>query len=338
MCRIFRSKLLEAPDKPRVLMLTRTGDSEADAVGLRLAQYGVHYIRIDADCLSDTMTLTLHDSPECQTPSFKVSSQNLDELSVIWLRHFDTTSITSPAEDAIVESFIRAEWGSMVQSLSSLLTSPLWINHPQAIGRLDRISQLKFARLIGLPTPETLVSNDLDSIRSFLRSTSGKLVAKVLGSHFLELKPGVLHGVFPRIITESNLESLSGANLVPCIYQEYIPHMQEVRVTIAGRKVAAVAVTKAEPASLWECPKEVFVQEYDLPSEILEKLINFMGLTDLEYGAFDLLLDDEGKYVFLEVNPTGDWVYFESQGNDTSTKITDKVASFIVEQLEGRSS
>jgi D-alanine-D-alanine ligase-like ATP-grasp enzyme len=44
---------------------------------------------------------------------------------------------------------------------------------------------------------------------------------------------------------------------------------------------------------------------YKLPFNIEQKLTKFMNLMRINCGSFDLIKTKEGKYVFLEVNPVG---------------------------------
>ena len=41
-------------------------------------------------------------------------------------------------------------------------------------------------------------------------------------------------------------------------------------------------------------------------------MLEAMGL---HYGAFDFIEDLEGRLVFLEINPTGEWAWLEEQLN-----------------------
>lgn len=44
-----------------------------------------------------------------------------------------------------------------------------------------------------------------------------------------------------------------------------------------------------------------------LPHDAKDKLRQFMRAIDLRYGAIDLIETPDGDFVFLEVNPSGQW-------------------------------
>ena len=52
-------------------------------------------------------------------------------------------------------------------------------------------------------------------------------------------------------------------------------------------------------------------------------MIKSLGLS---YGAIDFLIDEDGKLNFLEINPTGDWMWIERQ---TKLPVTKAVVDLI---------
>ncbi len=105
-----------------------------------------------------------------------------------------------------------------------------------------------------------------------------------------------------------------------------------MRATVIGEEVVAAEIAKGSPKDLWERPDEVGVRPHDLPAQVRGSLLRFLGLARLEYGAFDLLLTEEGRYVFLEVNPIGDWAWLESKCS--SVQVMDKIVSYVSNLLE----
>ena len=49
---------------------------------------------------------------------------------------------------------------------------------------------------------------------------------------------------------------------------------------------------------------------HELPANVAEKLYALMDALGLVFGSVDMIVTPEGKYVFLEINPNGqfDWV------------------------------
>jgi D-alanine-D-alanine ligase-like ATP-grasp enzyme len=50
------------------------------------------------------------------------------------------------------------------------------------------------------------------------------------------------------------------------------------------------------------------VVPFDLPEEISIKIKHFSKITNLKTGSIDLILSTKGEYVFLEINPQGQFI------------------------------
>jgi glutathione synthase/RimK-type ligase-like ATP-grasp enzyme len=50
-----------------------------------------------------------------------------------------------------------------------------------------------------------------------------------------------------------------------------------------------------------------------LPDDVTEMLHALMRQLGLVYGAIDLRLTADGRYIFLEINPAGQFLYVEQQ-------------------------
>lgn len=331
MATIFGDRLSgEAFAAPQVLFLTRTYDAGADAVGLQLTERGIPYLRVDADDLSYTRVCNSLEDSETVEVAAGPSGRRSCNPRVIWFRHFTPTAISLFVDDPAVRSYAQMEWDVAMRSLLGV-RSARWMNHPNVVHELDRITQLRLARSVGFDTPKTLVSNDPGRICSFIESCGEGAIAKVIGSHFLELVPGQLRGVFPYVFRKGSEEALATTATAPCMYQEYISHVAEVRITVAGDEYVATEVYQRDPAAVWESPDDVLVREHDLPPLLWEKTQAFMQIANLEYGAFDFLLSEDGDYVFLEVNPSGDWTWLEARHG--TLDITGMVCSHITKLL-----
>ena len=50
---------------------------------------------------------------------------------------------------------------------------------------------------------------------------------------------------------------------------------------------------------------------YDLPENIKTKLLSLMDRLGLNYGAADVIVTPDERYVFLEVNPAGEFFWLD---------------------------
>jgi glutathione synthase/RimK-type ligase-like ATP-grasp enzyme len=177
--------------------------------------------------------------------------------------------------------------------------------------------QLQVASEIGLETPRTLITNDADAVRSFARSCEAGIVTKMLSS-FAVYEDGKERVVFTNPVTVEDLDDLSGLKLCPMTFQERIPKALELRVTVVGNRVFAAAIdsqTSSAAQHDWRKDGVALMEEwkrYELPAEVEARLLRLMDHFRLNYGAVDFILTPDGRYVFLEVNPVGEFFWLES--------------------------
>lgn len=72
---------------------------------------------------------------------------------------------------------------------------------------------------------------------------------------------------------------------------------------------------------------------HELPGHIEEKIDEMMRLLGLQFGAIDMILQPDGEYVFLEVNPQGEWGMLEKYlGFPISATIAEKLVNRITHE------
>ena len=118
--------------------------------------------------------------------------------------------------------------------------------------------------------------------------------------------------------------------LAPVIFQEYVPAVRDIRVTIVGPKTFATAI--CPPAGGYDVDYRMDIdgarfEAIDLPAPTTRKLKAMMKRMGLVYGAVDLRRTPDDTYVFLEVNPAGEWRFVEEK---TGQPITAAMAQLLV--------
>ncbi len=68
---------------------------------------------------------------------------------------------------------------------------------------------------------------------------------------------------------------------------------------------------------------------FELPAEIRTKLLSLMNRLSLVFGCVDMILTPRGEYVFLEVNPAGQWGWIEQM---TGMPITEALVDLLVSE------
>lgn len=177
------------------------------------------------------------------------------------------------------------------------------------------------AAQIGLKTPDTLISNNYEKVKSFIRKNRDlemETIAKCFTPHFWENEDGTASQQNTSKVTESQLDPDS-LRLSPLIFQPYINPLYEVRVTIIGDRIFSMKIADAdfEHRSLpgdWRQflgAKSILKSVHTLPQTITDKLRQLMVRFGLVFAAIDLIVDMQGDYVFLELNEAGQFLFCE---------------------------
>src|SRR6185503_2961305 len=172
--------------------------------------------------------------------------------------------------------------------------------------------QLELARSLGLDVPRTLVTNDPAAVRAFFDECGGRIVTKMMASFAIH-EEGKEKVVFTNPISSADLEALEGLRLCPMTFQERVEKARELRVTVVGRRVFTAAIDSGaleRSRSDWRREGLALIDRWqvaELPAEIEAKLLALMDALGLNYGAADLIVTPEGRHVFLEVNPAGEF-------------------------------
>lgn len=188
-----------------------------------------------------------------------------------------------------------------------------WVNSYEAFTLHRRKPvQLDRARRIGLPVPETQITNDPETVLDLLMEW-GQAV----------LKP-VYIGDYARVLAnmETGLdqieEFLKGR---PTTCQEFIPG-ENVRTYVWGDSMVSAQIHSEHED--YRRDEEVEIEPHDLPSDLREKVRTLMDELNLEWTAMDWRLSEEGTYYFLEANFSPLFLYFgENVGVNLTAGIVD---------------
>jgi glutathione synthase/RimK-type ligase-like ATP-grasp enzyme len=184
---------------------------------------------------------------------------------------------------------------------------PFWVNDParDAVAA-HKPYQLALAQKIGLEIPPTLMTNDVAEARAFFRQHEGEVIYK----QFIALPDSWRETRRLKPEDEAQANSIAHA---PVIFQKHVPAVADLRVTAVGGEfyAAATDVRKADYPQDVRMNLDAKYKAHELPPEIIAKLRELMNRLGLVYGAIDLRLTPEGRYVFLEINPAGQFLYIE---------------------------
>ncbi len=297
----------------RVLLFTNKEDITTDFIVQELKRRGIEYYRFNTEELSKTVEIDLDFEKERYMLIDKLDNKvyNLLEFTDIYYRRpelpkYDDNELTEGEK-----SFLQVEIYYTLEGVYRLLSGKHWFNNVFAIRNAEnKIYQLLLAKEVGLTVPATLISNHYESIERFLKY-GNHIIKPVHNARVMDEKTPKI--AYTSEITQTVKKEEAEFNIN--YLQNNIEKSCDVRATFIGKKCYAVAIDsqKLEETRVdWRNGEHILQHTpIVLPTDIREKCILLMERLGLNYGAVDFIMDKEGNYIFLEINPNGQWAWIE---------------------------
>ena len=301
-----------------ILLVTKSNDNESvSLVTDALETRGARVFRLDTDRFPTEVRLALHQPRGRSTLRTGGVELVLGDVDAVWYRRVAIADALpremdrQDREAAIKES--RATLLGMLESFDCFV--------------MDRVStvrasehkarQLELACELGLDVPRTLTTNDPEAVRGFWDLCNGRIVVKALSSFAIYDDAGREQVVFTSQLAADDLEHLDQLALAPMTFQDHLDKRVELRVTLIGGRVFAAAVdSQALERSRVDWRKEGSRllgawTPYELPADVSARLLQLAARLGLSYGAADFVVTPDGRHVFLEINPAGEWFWLD---------------------------
>lgn len=287
------------------LFLTHSSDEHVDLVRTRLGD-SVFVLHTDRPYSvwfdpGDPTSATLEQNGVTVLPS---------EARSVWNRRPHAFS----RDELPAERFTRVESGRLLMhTLKRTVPAERWINHPVAVeAARDKLTVLDAAALAGLPIPAWTISNDAARLHDFAIKHGG-VVAKPIVSlpEVLRELPNLLYA---HPLAPDALDALVARGPFASLFlQEKIAKVADWRVSVIDEEVSSVRMTG--------CPDDVLdfrlayaklrMEAVQLPAPLRRDLLALLRGFGLRYAAVDFVESADGRLVFLEINPAGQFGWME---------------------------
>ena len=252
---------------------------------------------------------------------------DLSKQQVIWWRRPQAFNLHQQMTNQEYRQFAYAEmyeaFTGMWQSLDAF-----WINPPRRDDIAHRkVFQLGIAQEVDLNIPETLISSDPQKARAFFEEHGDQNIIYKAFTATSQLWRET------RLLKSDELSLIDNVKFAPVIFQKYVPAVYDLRITVVGSSIFAAAIYSQETSYKVDMRMDISnarIEPVTLPNCVCDKLSNLMNRLRLVYGAIDMRLTPDGEYVFLEINPAGQWLFIEEKTNQPITK---SLASLMVNSV-----
>ncbi|MPZ64441.1 MAG: ATP-grasp ribosomal peptide maturase [Pseudonocardiaceae bacterium] len=312
-----------------VLILATEHDISVDRVVRALADRDVPVFRADLGWFPRQLTLDaeLRDGRWVGQLATAHRDVALEDLRSVWYRGpsaFEFPVTMSATERRHAQHEAKLGLGGVLASLPVL-----WVNHPSRHADAGyKPRQLVAAASAGLGVVATLVTNDAATVRRFVRDSGpAGVVTKMFGAPAI-CEQGGRRVALTQRLTGSDLGDLRGIETTAHQFQSWASKREEVRVIVIGRHVFAVAIHANSDAAHVDWRADYAALDYERitpPDAVRRGIRAVMAALELEYGAFDFVVTPEGQWVFLEVNPSGQYGWL------AEVPLTEAMADFLAQ-------
>lgn len=322
-----------------ILILTSHGDHSSDQVIDWLNHYGYRHYRINDDDLFSKDKLNINISKDMLG---KITHEHADinKATVGWFRKFGLYKdayfhdTSGKLLDGNLSDYFLCEFTAVTNAIFDSLSQNLnWLCDPGKAISLSKIKQLIYAAKAGLDIPESLITNNHLSARQFIDKHTGIGLIKPVGESEAVGYKRALYFFSPKLLLSSILQSLKQKSFFPSLIQEYLDKDIELRIFYLDRTCYPMAIfsqlderTKIDFRDYNETKPNRFVP-YILPETITDQINVFMESVGLNTGSIDMVKTKSGRYVFLEVNPKGQ---FGMVSNPCNYYLEEKVALSLI--------
>jgi len=301
-----------------ILLITNKGDITTDFVVKELTDAKANFYRLNTEDLLSKLSLNfnfyknefiLFDNER------KIEIDLLKIKAVYYRRPLPPRNIANNLTRG-EEIFTLNEITNCLEGLYKILKNAFWISTVFAIREAEsKIYQLQVAQELGFTIPPSIITTNSKIAAEFV--TEFKCIIKPIKTGFIE-DNGNEKIIFTTLFhDESNLERIKTC---PTYFQKFINKTSDIRVTVIGNKVFAAKILSQEYNETkidWRKAETIKLkyEKIDLPPYLLDLCIKLTKKLNLNFGAIDFVKDEKGDFIFLEINPNGQWAWIEKQLN-----------------------
>ena len=296
-------------DHRPVLVVTNLDDPTADVVIRELHSRGVPVVRFDSGDFPASLSVEAEITSQGIRGILRTPSRTADLTRVRSLYYRRPSGFAFPHLEDQDARFAVAQARYGLGGVVASLPDCLYVNHPHRIGDAEfKPAGLAAAVAAGFLVPPTLITSDPDAARSFIRR-HGPAIYKPLSVPLYRVDGVSCTVEIAEVAAEEIDERVAGT---VHLFQHRVPKIADVRVTVIGDKVFSVRIDSGLLDWRTDYSRLAYTP-IDPPAGVEESLFRYLDHFGLVFGAFDFCLGEDGRWWFLECNPSGQWYWLEPE-------------------------
>lgn len=268
------------------------------------------------------------------------------DIKVVWFRRWAYTadmsvprlfaepSYRSDSNVFFASNHLFKELQGVTKFLLSTLSSSKWLGDPKNSAP-NKLQVLKLATEVGLDVPDTLVTADVNELQRFIEK-HGAVITKPIGDMLLCSFNEREFGTYTSVIDDEFVTEHRRHASFPSLYQEKLDKKYEIRTFYLDGECYSMAMFTQQQANTQSDFRKYCYEDpvrevpYQLPTPIEAAIRKLMEDLCLDTGSIDIVRTTDDRYVFLEVNPVGQFGMVSAPCN---YHLERKVAKYLADSL-----
>jgi ATP-GRASP peptide maturase of grasp-with-spasm system len=246
----------------------------------------------------------------------KQATVSTENISVVWMRKWAPIKFIDNNDDEFILNNLSRISSNLQEEYTAFFDffiykieqneKTFWLNKP-CFCSPNKLKQLFIAEQLGLKTPYSILSTTIK--KDYLEQN---IITKPISDCISLFNGKEAYCNYTSRVTKVGLDK----DFFVSYFQEEIKKEMELRIFFIDNQCYTVAILSQN-----NLQTEVDYRNYDyinpnreeyyqLPEYISRQVSTFMNKMNLQTGSLDFILDANGNYVFLEVNPCGQYDIF----------------------------
>ena len=293
-----------------VLIMSNSYDYSTIQVTQWLKHYNMPFIRIDGEESFKIKKVNLNSHNDFIIYNSTGKEIILSSISSVWYRRGDLHIVYDI--DTTISHELLHSINIHLQEETAILSDYfyfLMMNIPH-VGTFEKRGMNKLvvlyeAQKLGIKIPDTYI---FDTSNSDLRSIKENMITKCISEPFM---PKTSFGHYMTYTEDIIKEDTLDSRFFPSLFQKKYEKEADIRIFYLEGHFYSMAIMSQRNIQtstdfriyLGIEPNRKF--PFKIPANLETKLHSLMNKVGLETGSIDLILSTNGEYIFLEVNPVG---------------------------------
>lgn len=294
--------------KNKVLIISTSNDDSTNQVIDWLTYNDKEFVRINSDNFIDKIFIKIDNLKSDLEFSFNKKKYLASDFSSFWYRRgifkIKKNVVENSFLDTSILNYLNLEHLSIYNFLFKLLNGKVHINKYSDIF-INKLDVLVEAKKAGFNVPNSFITNNFSKI-----SQKKNLITKAFSDHnfyFFNKGEKVFAGAHTKKVNINLLKNDFNYSL----FQEMINKRFEIRVFFLHDLIFASAIFSQNDEKTivdfrnYNIDKPNRIVPIKLPIDTTLMIKSIMASINMNSGSIDIIYDEKKNYVFLEINPVG---------------------------------